>query len=261
MSVSVEGLIVRLGTTLAVDDVTLRLEGARLLGVLGPNGSGKTTLLRALYRAIAPTSGAVLVDGQDLLRLRPRDAARAVSALAQDAHVAGSMSVREVVQLGRYPHQGLLRSTDPDGAAAVDEALARTGTTALSERPVGELSGGERQRVMLARALAQRARVLVLDEPTNHLDVGHQLALLEQVRAAGLTTLAALHDVNLAAAYCDELLVLSRGRVVAHGAPEAVLTDELMRRVFGVGAVLGTHPVTGRPVLHLHTSPIGEPAR
>nr|WP_218889574.1 ABC transporter ATP-binding protein [Saccharopolyspora hordei] len=247
------------GSTL-VDRLDLSVGSGEVVGLVGPNGSGKSTALRCLYRALRPTTGAVLLDGTDLASLPLAESARSVAALTQESRTELDFTVAEVVALGRAPHlRGNQQLTDADWELC-RQAMRRTDVEHLAGRSVLSLSGGERQRVLIARALAQRPRVLVLDEPTNHLDVRHQVALLSFLRECGLTVLVALHDLNLAAATCDRLAVLSRGTVVRTGKPHEVLDPELVRDVFGVSVSLVTHPRTGAPqLLHDLTEPGGTP--
>jgi iron complex transport system ATP-binding protein len=228
-------------------EVSLRCAPGRFVGVIGPNGSGKSSLLRCIYRVIHPDAGTITLDGQAVWRLGARETARRVAVVLQERLGDFDFTVREVVRMGRSPHQRLLdRETDED-VRVVAEALGRVGLTLLAERRFPTLSGGEQQRALVARALVQQPRLLVLDEPTSHLDIYHQLQLLDLVRALGVTTIAALHDLNLAALYCDYLYVLKGGAVVASGPPDAVLTADLIRDVYDVRAEVGVHPVSGRP--------------
>ncbi|MFJ6672283.1 heme ABC transporter ATP-binding protein [Actinosynnema sp. NPDC091369] len=214
-------------------------------GIVGPNGSGKSTTLRCVYRALRPSGGVVLLGGRDVAATRARDTAEHLAALTQDSHVEFDFTVTEVVAMGRLPH----RTTPGHDAEVVAEALSRVDAAHLAHRGFLTLSGGERQRVLIARALAQQPKVLVLDEPTNHLDISHQLAVLSLVRGLGVTVLAVLHDLNLAAAYCDRLHVLDGGRVVRSGTPEEVLTPEVLHEVFDVRAHVVRHPASGVPQL------------
>jgi iron complex transport system ATP-binding protein len=225
-----------------VEDVTLTVDSGAFVGLVGPNGSGKSTLLRCVYRALRPAGGVVRLDGADLHALRPRDAARRLAALPQESAAEFDFTVAEVVAMGRLPHRDRTAAGD---RALCDEAMARTGVTHLADRGFLALSGGEKQRVLIARALAQQPRVLVLDEPTNHLDIAHQLDVLSLVRDSGPTVLAALHDLNLAAAHCDRLYVIAGGRIVASGPPHDVLQPALLAEVFGVRAHRVRHPETG----------------
>ncbi|MCP2167366.1 ABC transporter ATP-binding protein [Goodfellowiella coeruleoviolacea] len=249
MALALDGVSVEVTGATLVRELSLTVESGEVLGLVGPNGSGKSTALRCVYRALRPTTGAVLLDGTDLTALSLRDSARSVAAVAQDNHTELDFTVAEVVALGRFPHHQGGGALSEHDRLLCQEAMRRTDITHLADRGVLSLSGGERQRVLIARALAQQPRVLVLDEPTNHLDVRHQLELLSFVRHCGLTALVALHDLNLAAATCDRLAVLCGGTLVAIGPPADVLTPELVQRVFGVRPTVVTHPHTGVPQL------------
>ncbi|GGM80076.1 ABC transporter ATP-binding protein [Lentzea pudingi] len=223
-------------------DISLHADG-EVVGIVGPNGSGKSTTLRCVYRALKPDAGAVLLDGQNVHKRH--DIARDLSALTQESQVEFDFTVAEVVEMGRLPHD-----RDPAlDARVVSEALATVDVTHLASRSFLSLSGGERQRVLIARAVAQQPRVLVLDEPTNHLDIRHQLDVLSLARGLGITVLTVLHDLNLAASFCDRLYVLDEGRVVASGTPAEVLVPELIAKVFHVTAHVVRHPTTGVPQL------------
>jgi iron complex transport system ATP-binding protein len=238
-----------------VNGIDLYCEPGELVGLLGPNGSGKTTALKTIYRAIRPTAGAVYLGHTDLLRhLSARAAARQVAVMTQEPGGEFPFTVREVVAAGRIPHKGLLSRDGDHDQRIINCALDTVGMSGHGERRFTTLSGGEKQRVLLARALAQQPRVLVLDEPTNHLDIATQLELLMLIRSLGITVLAALHDLNLAAAYCDRVYLLRDGHLVAGGPTEQVLTSEQITEVFGVHAHCGRHPATGR--LHLAFSPM-----
>ncbi|QNS02614.1 ABC transporter ATP-binding protein [Streptomyces xanthii] len=229
------------GGTLILDGVCLAPKPGSVTGVLGPNGSGKSTLLRLLAGVLAPTAGVVTLDGEPLAGVGRREAARRIALVQQQSDTQVELTVADVVRLGRIPHR---RAWSPASAAderAVRSALERSGLADRADRPWHTLSGGERQRVQIARALAQEPRELLLDEPTNHLDIQHQLELLDLVRSLDLTCVVALHDLNLAATYCDEVVVLRAGRVVTAGTPGAVLTEELVADVYGVRARI-THP-------------------
>ncbi|MBL7493703.1 ABC transporter ATP-binding protein [Frankia sp. AgB1.9] len=243
-----DGLGVDVDRTPIVRDLTVDCPPGRFVGLLGPNGSGKSTVLKTVYHALRPRAGTVLLDGLDLHRdLGPRAAARQVSALTQEHSGDIHLSVGDVVTTGRLLHQNTWSRTSTLDREIVAEALRTVGMTEKTHRSFASLSGGEKQRVLLARALAAQPRLLVLDEPTNHLDIGSRLDLLELIRSLGITVLAALHDLDLAAAFCDLVHVLADGKVVAAGPPAEVLTPGLLRQVFRVHAHRGLHPVTGRP--------------
>ncbi|MFS0884413.1 ABC transporter ATP-binding protein [Aeromicrobium sp. 179-A 4D2 NHS] len=230
---------------LVVDDVTIDAAPGSMVGLLGPNGSGKSSLLRLLAGLRAPSAGVVRLGEDDLATLRRRHVARRVGVVEQESATDTDPLVRDVIELGRIPHR---RSWQPMGdrdLGAVRRAAAATGVLDRLEQPYATLSGGERQRVQIARALAQDPEVLLLDEPTNHLDVRHQLDVLRLVRDADVTAVVALHDLNLAAAYCDEVVVLAQGRIVAAGPPSTVITESLVADVYGVKAFVEPHHVTG----------------
>ncbi|GAA2086006.1 ABC transporter ATP-binding protein [Streptomyces albiaxialis] len=258
-----------MSASLATEDVTYSVDGHRLLngvsleaapgetvGVVGPNGSGKTTFLRCVYGTLRPASGRVLLDGEDAVAMTARRRARHVAAVPQDAQGVAGLTVRQVVAMGRSPHKRFWEGDTVRDEEFVRDALARTGAAGLAGRRFEELSGGERQRALVARALVQEPVLLVLDEPTNHLDVRYQLELLGLIRDLGTTNLLALHDLNLAATYCDRLYVLREGRVVAGGKPGEVLTEGMLAEVYGVRAEVTEHAVTGLPtVVYLGVAP------
>ncbi|MGH3719967.1 MAG: ABC transporter ATP-binding protein [Pseudonocardiaceae bacterium] len=252
MKLEIHGVGLKVGPTIIVHDTTILVAAGEMAGLIGPNGSGKSTLLRAVYRHLRPWVGTVAVGGHDVWQSSPQHAARRTAAVPQERLGDMDVSVRDMVAMGRIPHKSPFQTDTAEDLSAVSEALEKVGLLSLEGRKLATLSGGEMQRVLIARALAQRSAVLVLDEPTNHLDVRHQLELLELLRTLGLTTLAALHDLNLAAGYCDRLHVLDGGRLVASGSPAEVLTETLLADVFSVGASITTSPRTGKPVLSFH---------
>ncbi|WP_067431587.1 ABC transporter ATP-binding protein, partial [Nocardioides jensenii] len=210
-----------------IDGIDLLCEPGTVTGLLGPNGSGKTTLLHVLGGLRRPSAGAVRVDEAGLHRIPARNRARAIALVEQGSSTHLDLTVRQVVELGRIPHRGRWQASYDD-REVIDDAMRLADIDELADRHWPTLSGGERQRTQLARAMAQRPRALLLDEPTNHLDLGHQLDFLARVRELGLTTVAALHDLELAAAFCDRVAVLDRGRLVAAGPVAEVLTSELI---------------------------------
>ncbi|HWU11767.1 MAG TPA: ABC transporter ATP-binding protein [Streptomyces sp.] len=249
MDLKLDGLsVVRDGRSL-VRGLSLDVPDGQVVGLVGPNGSGKSTALRCVYRALRPSSGTVWVGEQDLTRLPIRHSARTIAAMTQDGGIDFDFTVEEVVALGRAPHLRGNQALSGRERELCARAMDQLDIGHLAHRGVMTLSGGERQRVLLARALVQEPAILVLDEPTNHLDVRHQVDLLSLLRGAGLTVLVVLHDLNLAAAACDRLGVLSQGRLVASGTPADVLTTDLVADVFGVKASIVPHPLTGDPQL------------
>ncbi|MFI6642753.1 ABC transporter ATP-binding protein [Streptomyces sp. NPDC050504] len=260
VELAVEGVTLTAGAHRLVRDVSLTARPGEVVGLVGPNGSGKSSLLRAVYRVLRPDAGLVRVGGADTWKLPVRKLARTLAAVVQESGADFDLTVREVVAMGRTPHKRLLDGDSAQDAALVAWALTAVDAAALADRPFDRLSGGERQRVLIARALAQRPALLVLDEPTNHLDVRHQLEVLGVLRRLPATVLVALHDLNLAAYYCDRLYVLRDGAVTASGPPADVLTEELLAEVYGVAAEVAVHARTGAPrVTFLPGEPVPEP--
>ena len=244
-SLRIDAVIVDIAGRRIIEHISLHAE-SNVVGLVGPNGSGKSTLLRTVYRMLKPAEGQVWADGKDVWANPVREAARVVAAVVQDSPADLELTVEDCVRTGRLPHGRLLAGGRPEDKQIVQQAMAVAGVAEFAHRDVSTLSGGERQRVQLARALAQQPRILVLDEPTNHLDIRHQLQLLALISDLAITTLITLHDLNLAAAYCDQIVMLDHGRVVASGTPEEVFTPEQLHRVFGVRAATLTNPLTGR---------------
>ncbi|MFS8198127.1 ABC transporter ATP-binding protein [Streptomyces sp. CWNU-52B] len=242
MRLIVDRLHITLDRRPILREVSLAAAEGDIVGLVGPNGSGKSTLLRTVYRSLRPADGVVRVGGDDVWELSSRTAACRTAAVLQDAGTTTGLKVTEIVALGRTPHHGLLGRDGAEDHRAVAEAVDRCGVGPFAERDYATLSGGERQRVLLARALAQRPRLLVLDELTNHLDIRARFELLDLIRSTGITTLAALHDLDLAARLCDHLVVLHEGVVVAAGPVLEVLTPDLLQEVFGVRGETERHP-------------------
>jgi iron complex transport system ATP-binding protein len=247
MQIHFDSVSIRLSGQQIVHDLDLTVAQGKIVGLVGPNGSGKSTALRCAYRALRPSAGVVRIGGDILHELHPREGARRVAALAQNAGSDLDFTVRELVALGRVPHQRTNAPLSARDQQLCETAMANVDVLHLADRGVLELSGGELQRVLIARALTQEPSALVLDEPTNHLDVRHQIQLLSLVRSMNITVLLVIHDLNLAAAACDEVAVLSGGHLVAMGPPREVLTPSLIRQVFQVDTVLVDHPLTGDP--------------
>ncbi|GIV20995.1 MAG: ABC transporter [Armatimonadota bacterium] len=239
------------GTTPVLKGIQLRLWRGEMVGLLGPNGSGKSTLLRVLSGVLKPQRGQVWLEGKPLSQLRAKEVAQRLAFVPQREEVAFGFTAWEVVLLGRAPYIGWWGKERVEDLRATRRAMERTDSLSLAERAFSTLSGGERQRVVLARGLAQETPLLLLDEPLTHLDVAHQvgtLSLLRQLnREEGLTVLAALHDINLASEFCDRLIVLRQGQMVADGTPSEVITPALLARVFGLDAWVRVNPATGRP--------------
>ena len=236
-------------------DLSLCVAPGEMLALIGPNGAGKSTVLRVASGLLAPRRGRAVLEGRDLTAISARARAQSIAVVPQESPLPSGLFVREMVSLGRTPYTRLLLGPTAADRQAVEWAISAVGIEALANRFVDELSGGERQRVILARALAQQPRLLLLDEPTANLDLHHQVSMLELVRGLtrehGLAVLAAVHDLQLAALYCDRLALLNRGELVSQGPPEAVLTAPLLLETFGQRVVLSAHPTHGVPLVAL----------
>ncbi|MGE7093459.1 ABC transporter ATP-binding protein [Lysinibacillus sp. NPDC048646] len=230
-------------------EVSIQIKEKQFVGLIGPNGSGKSTLLKNMYRLLKPESGTILLNEKDILQQSSKSIAKNLAVVSQETPVLFDFQVIDLVSMGRTPHKKLFELDHEDDFRIVKEALSQTGIAHLETRSFGSLSGGEKKRVMVARALAQQAQVIILDEPTNHLDIQHQLQLMDLIQTLHLTVVAALHDLNIAAMYCDTIYVLQQGRIVHYGTPEEVLTPALLWEVFGVHADIQMHHLTGRPYL------------
>ncbi|MFE0605047.1 ABC transporter ATP-binding protein [Streptomyces sp. NPDC058892] len=247
VELAVEGVRYETDGHTLLHGIDLTAKPGETVGVVGPNGSGKTTLLRCVHGALLATAGRVLLDGADARSLTVKERARRVAVVPQDATGTFGLTVREVAAMGRSPHKRFWEQDGPYDRQCVTAALETVGAGAFASRRFDELSGGERQRVLVARSLVQDPGLLALDEPTNHLDIRYQLEVLGLVRALPATSLLVLHDLNLAAAFCDRLYVLAAGRVAASGPPAEVLTEELLAEVYRVRARIEVHPDTGAP--------------
>ena len=249
----VEGLSLGYDGARVVDSLDLAIADASITVIVGPNASGKSTLLRGMARLLKPDAGRVVLDGRDIRSLDTKVLARWLGLLPQQPTAPEGITVGDLVGRGRFPHQGWLRQWSAADDAAVALALAETGTADLVDRRVEELSGGQRQRVWIAMVLAQEPDILLLDEPTTFLDVRHQVEVLDLLhdlnRARGTTTVMVLHDLNLAARYADDIVVMSRGSVIAHGPPAAVLTAEIVAAAFGMECIVLPDPVTSSPMV------------
>ncbi|WP_295807186.1 ABC transporter ATP-binding protein [uncultured Nitratireductor sp.] len=249
MDLRLDGVSVDINGKLLVDSLSLDVPRGQIVGLVGPNGSGKSTALRCIYRSLRPSRGAVWIDGQNMRSLSLRANAQSLAALTQEATSDLDFTVAEIVALGRAPHlRGNERLSQREERLCL-EAMEQMDVLHLAGRGMLSLSGGERQRVMIARALVQEPKVLVLDEPTNHLDMRHQIELLSLLRRSGLTVLVVLHDLNLAAASCDWIGVLSDGALHCAGTPREILTAPMIREVFGIDVSIVDHPLSGQPQL------------
>jgi iron complex transport system ATP-binding protein len=230
-----------------LDSITLEAHTGRMTALVGPNGSGKSTMLRAIYRAAKPSRGTVLIGDRDIWRTPAKAVARQRAVVTQHQGEGVDFTVREIVAMGRSPHKGYFEADNDVDRSLIDEAMSTVHVDEFADRFFSTLSGGERQRVLLARALAQQAPVIILDEPTNHLDVRAQLELLDILQNLKSTVLLAVHDLDHALTHADTVAVLDAGKLVAVGRPRSTLTPDLLLEVFGVEALVIDHPITGLP--------------
>lgn len=236
MRIETRDLSVSIGGQKILEHIRMCAENRQIVGVIGPNGSGKSTLLKCIYRVLRPTGGAVLLDGRDLRSYSVRQSAQQMAVVSQHHAYSFDFTVREVVLMGRSPHKHMWEGDTAEDQRIVDEALVTVGMRDKAERTFSTLSGGEQQRVILARALAQNTPCLILDEPTNHLDIQYQLQMMELLQTIDRTVLLAVHDLNLAAMYCDYLYALQSGTLAGSGTPRELLTPAFIRKVYGVQA-------------------------
>jgi iron complex transport system ATP-binding protein len=252
-SLSAQGLSLGYGEREIVSGLDIAVPPGKLTIIIGANASGKSTLLRGLARLLAPTAGTVLLDGKSIHTLSTRDVATIMGVLPQTPIAPDGIVVADLVARGRYPHQGWFRRWSHDDDAAVADALAATDTAEFADRAVDALSGGQRQRVWIAMALAQGTDLLLLDEPTTYLDIHHQIEVLDLltdlVRTGGRTVVVVLHDLNLACRYADHIMAMKGGRLVAEGAPSAVVTEGLVGEVFDLTSRVVLDPVSNTPLI------------
>lgn len=252
-SLTASQLSVGYGDTEILHELDLAVPPGKVTVIVGANACGKSTLLRAMSRLLSPYRGQVLLDGKSIHRTPPRELARTLGLLPQSPIAPEGITVADLVSRGRHPHLSLFSRWTRKDDEAVDDALAATKTSDLAERPVDELSGGQRQRVWIAMALAQQTEILLLDEPTTFLDISHQVEVLDLLtdlnHSRGTTVVMVLHDLNLAARYADHLVAMADGRIHVSGTAENVLTEENVRRVFGLESRIIADPTSGRPIM------------
>ena len=238
---------------IVVHELSVEILQGKITTIVGANASGKSTLLRALARLLSPVSGRVYLGDREIRRQSSRDVARQLTLLPQSPIAPDGITVSDLVARGRYPYQSLLRPWSSEDSRAVGVAMDATGVTDLAERPVNQLSGGQRQRVWVAMALAQETSLLLLDEPTTFLDLSHQIEVLDLLKElnhnTGQTVVLVLHDLNLASRYSDHLIAMANGRIAAEGTPQEVITESIVREVFGLEATIVPDPVSGTPLL------------
>ncbi|MBG9737943.1 ABC transporter ATP-binding protein [Paenibacillus alvei] len=256
--IEVQGLSKHYGEKHVLHDVGLRVEAGEWVGIIGPNGSGKSTLLSLLSGADRPTSGSIQVNGQALASYKRRALSQLMAVLQQEALPPLGFTVREVVEMGRFPFQSWLGSESEDSGALVDRIMERLQLTELADYPLDRISGGQRQRTALAKLMVQSPSIVLLDEPTTYLDIHYQVQFMDIVRDwqkdCGLTIVSVLHDLNLASLYCDRLVVIHDGGIAAQGTPDELMNPELLSRIFATDTTIVPHPDTRRPQVLIRPS-------
>lgn len=242
-----------LGGKEIVKSVTVDIKEKKFIGIVGPNGSGKSTLLKCIYRVLKPSGGVIYLDDKELNKFSVKESARKMAVVSQHNYYNFDFSVQDVVLMGRAPHKKQMERDTAEDYKIVYEALKKVEMEDFSSRSFSTLSGGEQQRIILARALAQQTECLILDEPTNHLDIKYQLQILNIVKKLDITVISALHDLNIAAMYCDELYVIKNGSIMAHGTPKEILTVSLLKEIYEVDTKIIEDDETG--IIHVLFSP------
>ncbi len=246
MRLQTKNLTFSYGEKEAVKNVSLHVNEGEFVGLIGPNGSGKSTILKNIYRGLLPDSGTITLDGENLLTMPYKKSALKMAVVGQENEVPFDFLVEEIVAMGRSPHKKLFDIDSPHDKEIVHHALEHLGMENMAKRSYLHLSGGEKQRVLIARAIAQESDFFILDEPTNHLDISYQMQIFDFIKRLNVTVLSAIHDLNMAALYCDRIYILKDGMIVLHGTPEEILTPENIFNIYGVRSSVEKHPVTGK---------------
>ncbi len=255
IKVETQELTLAYGRHVVMSGLTFRVMPGEMVGLIGPNGCGKSTVIKALSRVILPVSGKVLLDGKDIRQISRGDLARLLGVVPQMPLLPNAFTAFEIVLMGRNPHLGLFQYEGERDMVITWRAMEKTGTQSLAERRIDELSGGEIQRLVMARVLAQEPKAILLDEPTSNLDISYQVEILDLIknlcRENSLAVVIALHELNLAAQYCDRLVLISKGRVHAQGTPTEVITSQNIAEVYGAERCVYAHPANGLPIVLL----------
>ena len=246
MKLKVEDLSFKVENIEILNEINLSIDNGEFVGIIGPNGSGKSTLLKNIYNTITPTSGSIFVDNIPISSLSSKELAKKISTLTQHSGGDFDFSILDIVLMGRYAHSSMFSSTSKNDLEIAKEALVKVGLSHFENRSFLTLSGGEQQRVMIARAIVGENDFFILDEPTNHLDIRYQLEVMDILKSLEITIFSAIHDMNIASTYCDKLVLINHGKIVAIGTPIEVLTEENFNNVFGVKVYLSENPYTNK---------------
>lgn len=253
MNLETKDIAVSISGKEIISGITARVDDKAFTALLGPNGCGKSTFLKTVYRVLKADCGSIFLDGKDMSEIHSRTIARQLSVVGQFNQITFDYSVMEMVLMGRTPHLSFLESEHKSDYDIARESLDMVGMSEYRNRKFQSLSGGEKQRVILARALTQKPEMIILDEPTNHLDIRYQLEILTTIKSLGIGVLAALHDLTLAAQYCDYLYMMKAGTIYCHGRPEEVITPERVTEVYHVGCHIFKSPIDGQLMIQYHS--------
>ena len=259
LALSVNGISWHVDDAAILEDISFSLHKKQMLGVIGPNGAGKSSLLRCLYRYITPTHGQIRLFDQDINQFSAKAFATQVAVVQQDTPQFFDMNTSQLVAMGLTPHKGMFDGHTAADNQLIHDAIQKVGLTDKAFLQYTQLSGGEKQRALIARAIVQRPKLLILDEPTNHLDIRYQIQILELVKSLGISVIASIHDLNLASAMCDTLVLLNKGQLVAQGTPSAVLTEAQIGEVFEVCCEVKPHPQHAKPLVNYFYGYMSQP--
>ncbi|WP_289294223.1 ABC transporter ATP-binding protein [Romboutsia ilealis] len=246
IKVKVENLKFTIDKKEILKDISFEVPRGSFVGIIGPNGCGKSTLLKNIYRLYKPSSGSITLDNKDLAKMKDKDCAKEIAVLAQESNSQFDFTVEQIVKMGRYPYKSIFEDYSKSDLQLVKDMLEKVGLNNYSNRNFSNLSGGEKQRTLIARALVQNTDFLILDEPTNHLDIGYQIQLMDLIKSLNITTLSAIHDMNIASMYCDYLIIMKNGQIKDFGKVEDVITSEMLKEIFGVNAYVGINPINNK---------------
>ncbi|WP_061309578.1 ABC transporter ATP-binding protein [Clostridium botulinum] len=246
MKLKLEGIKYDIGSKELLRGIDLNVEKNHFVGLIGPNGCGKTTLLKNIYRYLTPKEGSVYIDDKNIYGMKNKELSKLMAVVMQEHSLEFDFSVKEIVAMGRFSSNNRFTSVDGDDEKLIEKALENVGLEEYEDRSFLSLSGGEKQRVMIAMALCQNTELIVLDEPTNHLDIKYQLQIIHMLRHLDITTFTTLHDMNMAATFCDYIYVMKKGKIVTHGPVEKIFTEEMFREVFEVEAHIYRNPYNNK---------------
>ncbi|MCF2626034.1 ABC transporter ATP-binding protein [Fusobacterium perfoetens] len=260
--VEVKNLFYKTKDKIILNDISIKFPEKKFIGIIGPNGAGKSTLLKNIYGVLTPNSGNIFIDNKNIKKMNGKERAKKIAVLSQEDRENFDFSIEDIVEMGRYPYKSIFENYSKKDRDIAFNMLKKTGMEDYIGRNFKDLSGGEKQRVLIARALAQDAPILILDEPTNHLDIGYQLQLLHLIKHLDKSVIAALHDLNVAAIFCDYIYILKDGKLIEEGIPEKVLNKENLKNIFNIECSIGKNPINDKIQIsyttsHYHVNGIG----